>query len=134
MILSQLTQINPFSVVCPVIQVFGHSGCENCGQGKIPVLDKRTTSPGIVSCKDCQPFEIVNGNICEKCPDGEIPNDDKTECIPCAANEIILGCRDTCTACDIGMVANLDKTECVGKCSFQIAFVYLFFFWYYCIM
>ena len=94
--------------------------CESCGKGQIPVVNRNTVDPTkIISCKDCQPFEIVSGSTCVKCPDGNIPNDDKNQCIPCADNEITPGCRDKCIACEIGKVPNDDKTECVGKCYFE---------------
>ena len=95
--------------------------CENCGKGQIPVVNRNTVDPTkIISCKDCQPFEIVSGSTCVKCPDGEIPNDDKNQCIPCADNQITPGCRDTCISCEIGKVPNDDKTACVGKYSFKL--------------
>ena len=121
--LSQLTRIFAFSALCSATQIFNDQTnlCESCGKGQIPVVNRNTVDPTkIISCKDCQPFEIVSGSTCVKCPDGEIPNDDKNQCIPCADNEITPGCRDTCIDCDIGKVPNDDKTACVGKYSHEL--------------
>ena len=120
--LSQLTRIFAFSALCSATQIFNDQTnlCESCGKGQIPVVNRNTVDPTkIISCKDCQPFEIVSGSMCVKCPNGEIPNDDKNQCIPCAENEITPGCRDTCIACENNMIPNDDKSACVGKSSFS---------------